>query len=167
MKKIIILLLTIIISMYAVIYAKDNELLVLQDNVKLIVHPDTIVTIKELYKLERIKFVSPTMLRSYIRVKTEDGKNGWVLEKYTTYITDKWKEQKLDSHVTIMLSKNQTFQTMEKEFSESIIGPFVEKKLYNENYFIMFNPNKLSLQKNLEMAMQDLPWDNTKPIIKK
>jgi hypothetical protein len=168
MMKIVIIMLSILLSTYEVIYADNNELLILQDKIKLIVHPDKTEAVKELNKLEKVIIVNPTLLKNYINVKTEDGKIGWVLEKYTTFLTENWKEQKIDSLITIMLPKNQSFRIMkDHDASNKDLGIFVEKKMYNQNYFIYTMRNNWGLQKNLDNEMKDSPFSNTKPIITK
>jgi len=127
-------------------YSKQNintEVLILKDKIALRDSYDKGKVIEALGLYEKVKVISTNVKNGYLEIETENGKRGWVEEKYTSYVPGTWKKHVFGGKVeygracAIYVPNNQEFK-----YRESASKLYDNSKLYNNNYFILFDKSK-------------------------
>ena len=127
-------------------YSKQNintEVLILKDKIALKDSYDKGKVIETLGLYAKVKVISTKVKHGYLEIETENGKRGWVEEKYTSYVPGTWKKHVFGGKVeygracVIYVPNNQEFI-----YRESASKLYDNSKLYNKNYFILFEKSK-------------------------
>jgi hypothetical protein len=127
-------------------YSKQNintEVLILKDKIALRDSYDKGKVIEALGLYEKVKVISTNVKNGYLEIETENGKRGWVEEKYTSYVPGTWKKYvfgekvKYGKKCVIYVPNKQSF-ILDNYYDET----WDNTKLYNKNYFVLFYKSK-------------------------